>query len=211
MSRHPWQDMVHEFHVVTGRPVGDYSKPTNLGGALLDLRIRLVEEERAETMKAHDNRNLVKAVDGLCDLAYVTLGGFTAAGQVCRHRFGLLLSTANLKGWNGFTRTLSREIHLLSDITRGAVDWMKQCYDQGAGFIRWDLLDAIMVQLAHTCCATGLDIRPLFDEVHANNLTKKGGPIINGKICKPAGYVEVDLKPLLRAQGVGEEWLNAAA
>lgn len=203
-----WQDMVHEFHIVCERPVGNYAKPKDLSGELLELRIGMLLEEHQETMDAHTICALVSTVDGLCDLAYIVLGGFCAAGKVCRNRFALLLNTTRFRGWTGFTSTLNREVRLLSEMTRGAAAFMQQCLDQRVPFKRWDLLDAVMVQLAHTCSATGLDIRPLFAEVHANNLTKKGGPVVNGKLMKPPGYKPVDLRPLLRAQGVGEEWLS---
>jgi predicted HAD superfamily Cof-like phosphohydrolase len=48
----------------------------------------------------------------------------------------------------------------------------------------------------------GINGKPIADEVHANNMTKKSGPIgPNGKIQKPPGWKPPDIEGALRAQG----------
>ncbi len=48
----------------------------------------------------------------------------------------------------------------------------------------------------------GIDIRPVFREIHASNLRKEGGATRgDGKILKPAGWVGPDIAGELRKQG----------
>lgn len=47
----------------------------------------------------------------------------------------------------------------------------------------------------------GIDLQPLFDEVHRTNMAKEGGAMrSDGKILKPTGWVKPDLATLLDAQ-----------
>lgn len=63
------QLMVQQFHAYLGFTVG--WTPAIRDG---ELRVRLLEEECAETVEAIEAGDLVKAIDGLCDLIYVALG-----------------------------------------------------------------------------------------------------------------------------------------
>jgi len=49
--------------------------------------------------------------------------------------------------------------------------------------------------------AMGIDPRPLFDAVHAANMAKVGGPVVNGKTMKPEGWQPPDIKGELKKQG----------
>lgn len=50
--------------------------------------------------------------------------------------------------------------------------------------------------------AWGIDIRPVFTEVHATNMAKAGGPVReDGKVLKPAGWRPPDVAGILRRQG----------
>lgn len=49
--------------------------------------------------------------------------------------------------------------------------------------------------------AMGIDMWPLWREVHAKNMAKKGGPVVDGKQMKPAGWTPPDIDALLRKQG----------
>lgn len=56
----------------------------------------------------------------------------------------------------------------------------------------------VLIGLAH---AYGIEIEPIWRAVHASNMRKLGGPIVNGKVMKPAGWQPPDVIRLLRAQG----------
>jgi len=48
-----------------------------------------------------------------------------------------------------------------------------------------------------TAIVCGIDIEPVFDEVHRSNMSKKGGRLIKGKWVKPSTYSPPDLRPIL--------------
>ena len=60
-----------------------------------------------------------------------------------------------------------------------------------------ELCDLLYVVIG-TAVSLGLDVEPLFDAVHENNLSKSGHQI-DGKVTKQ-GAPEVDLAPLIREQ-----------
>jgi predicted HAD superfamily Cof-like phosphohydrolase len=64
-------------------------------------------------------------------------------------------------------------------------------------------VDSIVVILG-MCVSYGIDIRPLWDEVHKTNMAKAGGPIReDGKRLKPEGWQQPKIKELLNEQGAG--------
>jgi predicted HAD superfamily Cof-like phosphohydrolase len=63
------------------------------------------------------------------------------------------------------------------------------------------IADAIVVLLG-TAVMYGIDIRPVWDEVHATNMAKKGGPMrADGKRLKPGGWEPPKILEILRNQG----------
>lgn len=48
---------------------------------------------------------------------------------------------------------------------------------------------------------SGINGLPISEEVHKSNMSKLGGPIVNGKIQKPEGWSPPDIKGELRKQG----------
>lgn len=50
--------------------------------------------------------------------------------------------------------------------------------------------------------AAGIDLKPIFDRVHASNMAKLGGPVReDGKRLKPPGWQPPDVKGALEEQG----------
>lgn len=63
------------------------------------------------------------------------------------------------------------------------------------------MADAIYVILG-TAVAFGIDLEPIWEEVHRTNMLKEaGGKRADGKILKPAGWKPPDVVGLLRNQG----------
>ena len=69
-----------------------------------------------------------------------------------------------------------------------------------------DLADGIgdsIVVLIGTAISYGIDIRPVWDEIHRTNMAKVGGPRrSDGKILKPEGWKPPDIESILIAQGL---------
>ena len=52
-----------------------------------------------------------------------------------------------------------------------------------------------------TSLAFGVNPQPIWEAVHAANMTNAGSPIVNGKITKPEGFKPPDVAALLKEQG----------
>ena len=62
------------------------------------------------------------------------------------------------------------------------------------------IADSIVVLLGTAVCY-GIDMRPIWNEVHKTNMAKKGGIIReDGKLLKPPGWIPPDIKRLLDLQ-----------
>jgi hypothetical protein len=62
------------------------------------------------------------------------------------------------------------------------------------------LVDKIYVEIG-TAVAMGVDLRPVWDAVHAATLAKSGGPRrADGKFLKPEGWLHPDIKGILTKQ-----------
>jgi len=71
------------------------------------------------------------------------------------------------------------------------------------------IADSIVVLLG-TAISYGIDIRPIWDEVHRANMAKVGGPKRkDGKQLKPDGWTPPQIGKLLKLQGeCCEIWVN---
>lgn len=64
------------------------------------------------------------------------------------------------------------------------------------------IADAIYVLLG-TAIEAGVDMDPVFDEVHRSNMAKAGGPRrADGKVLKPAGWTPPDIAGVLARQAI---------
>ena len=62
------------------------------------------------------------------------------------------------------------------------------------------IADSIVVLLG-TAVTYGIDIRPIWDEVHKTNMAKKDGPMrSDGKRLKPEGWKPPDIKSIINKQ-----------
>jgi predicted HAD superfamily Cof-like phosphohydrolase len=62
------------------------------------------------------------------------------------------------------------------------------------------LIDELYVTIG-TLLAMGIDLWPLWREVQRANMAKVGGPVVDGKVRKPANWNPPDIEGLLRKQG----------
>lgn len=64
-----------------------------------------------------------------------------------------------------------------------------------------DALADLLYVVYGAAIAFGIDIRPVFDEVHRSNMAKVGGPTrADGKILKPEGWKPPDVKGIIEGQ-----------
>jgi predicted HAD superfamily Cof-like phosphohydrolase len=163
------------------------------------LRISLVQEEMTETINAMKRRDMIEVADGLADVLVVTLGTHNAYGLDSAHDYhGKMPSHAPrfpdaekmdimIEGFkahcNDFPMYLrSREIH----------EVQAAC-------------DEIVELVLDTSLFFGIDILPVFMEVHWSNKTKfgkDGRPIKNemGKVKKGPDYQKPDIDRVLKLQ-----------
>lgn len=65
-----------------------------------------------------------------------------------------------------------------------------------------DAIADLLYVVYGTAVSCGIDIRPVFEEVHRSNMTKVGGhKADNGKWIKPDTYSPADIKSVLTEQG----------
>ena len=195
-----WQTDVRAFHKLLDLPTGNYTgESVGLGGELLTTRIKLIAEEVQETLDAWAACDLVEVVDGIIDVGYVVLGSFDCVGVACNPRFEELTATSAYRGWKGFPEDGLRP---LAFCAAQALAMMRQHEAQGSEFKRWDLLEAVMKDIARTFQGIGIDPRPSWVAVHTSNCLKFGGPVIDGKLRKPVGWLPPNLVRVLESQGV---------
>jgi predicted HAD superfamily Cof-like phosphohydrolase len=64
-----------------------------------------------------------------------------------------------------------------------------------------DGITDLIVVLLGTAISYGIDIRPIWNEIHKTNMAKIGGPIRDdGKILKPTGWKAPEIDRLLKEQ-----------
>jgi NTP pyrophosphatase (non-canonical NTP hydrolase) len=62
------------------------------------------------------------------------------------------------------------------------------------------ICDSIVVLLG-TAVTYGIDIRPIWDEIHKTNMAKKGGKLrADGKLLKPEGWKPPEVERLIKEQ-----------
>jgi len=89
-------------------------------------------------------------------------------------------------------------IRLIKEEVRETIDALK---DGDLTEIADGIADSIVVLLG-TAISYGIDIRPIWDEVHRTNMAKiGGGKDTGGKSIKPEGWQPPDITRLLREQG----------
>jgi len=96
---------------------------------------------------------------------------------------------------NRKNRTLRHEL-----ITEEVDELLLALYNDDLVKIADGIADSIFVLLG-TAVTYGIDIRPVWEEVHRTNMAKKTGPIReDGKRLKPEGWTPPDIKRIIDEQ-----------
>ena len=93
------------------------------------------------------------------------------------------------------------------------VNLMQEEFDELRAALAQRDVEAVAKELADllyvvygTAVSCGIDMAPVFREVHRSNMSKVGGhKRVDGKWIKPPGYAPARLQPLLAAQGTLEQ------
>jgi predicted HAD superfamily Cof-like phosphohydrolase len=157
---------------------------------MIDLRVKLIDEEVNETVVAMKAENAVAVIDGLCDVLYVTYG----AADVYDFELDTLL--AEERPANARSNLQTMEGPDWRDIHDNIVDFLEQTERTLEAIKKYDKKDMqrCLQYLARGCwhCATQslrIDMRPFFREVHRTNMWKLKGPKReDGKQLKPEGW-----------------------
>lgn len=116
-------------------------------------------------------------------------------------------------------QSMVRDFHRKFNLTEGDDPYIREpglrmdLIDEEAGEIDRALMDNDiekaadgLADLIYVCLgaavAWGIDLDPIFAEVHRTNMAKEGGPKRgDGKLLKPPGWQPPDIARLLREQG----------
>jgi predicted HAD superfamily Cof-like phosphohydrolase len=190
-----YQELVRDFTVAVGNPVGDYGNP-RLSRPL--FRAELIHEEAEETCSALAMGDMVSVIDGLCDLAYVAYGAGVEFGvNVLDPEHFVVAPRITLSYATLYSRLITTKVAAVC----------KQIFDasiyQG---VSWTSPGGYLSDLSATCffaaAQMGVDLDPFFREVHRSNLTKAGGPRrADGKIMKGADFEPARIRAMLLERG----------
>lgn len=133
------------FHRAMNQPVGE--TPAIRAA---DLRIRLIDEEVNETIRAIERGDLVEAIDGICDALYVLIGTAVAFGVDLEpfwnevHRTNMLKATGPVRadgkrmkpeGWKPPDIAGLLVNHRMLEVKRDAVDRAQELMTVPAGML----------------------------------------------------------------------------
>ncbi len=166
-----FQKMVHDFHLGIGQ---EYNQ---------ELRIKLIQEEAEEFIDAVTDRDVIEAIDALCDILYVVYGTADVldialdTSEAPKTKLGSKIDWA----------LISSELRDFTSCVGGVVTEIRA--DHKALAVKNSL-----EELANGCwkagaAALGVDLRPFLMEVHRTNMHKLTGPKReDGKQLKPPGW-----------------------
>lgn len=203
-------EMVREFHLKFGCPVGD---PDNPRIDQHELRVSLVCEELDELEEAMRTGDVPGTADALADLLYVVLGTVVVFQ-------GRWFDGANVfpDGMiDPFLIPPKRSLKVEIRNPSGILTKLGSEVDAFVGAVMDDNVCLACLHLQHLAVRVtresrilGIDLGPVFEEVHRANMAKVGGPTrADGKILKPEGWTPPDVAGVLRRQGWSGETIRS--
>lgn len=161
------------------------------------LRHTLVTEELGETISAMKARNLAEIADGFADVLVVTFGTHNAYGVEARNAYNGRLPSSAPHIPSNIDEVIAR-FELLRD---GFADRISTQNTTTIKFACDDIAEAV----CDAALEFGIDIQPVFMEVHWSNKTKfdeNGMPIkrADGKVIKGPFYKKADVAGVLELQ-----------
>jgi predicted HAD superfamily Cof-like phosphohydrolase len=182
-----FQNMVRDFHVGIGGQKQD-----------VDLRISLIEEEANEFIDAVDEKDIIDAIDALCDLLYVTYGTADVFGISLDGSSDAAMSVVPVENWGAIWDGMSKELRSFTISIEDVVKALRMFQK----FDAKEQLKSRLYEIVRGCwaCASqafGVDLRPFFREVHRTNMHKLTGPKReDGKQLKPPGWKPPRIKTM---------------
>lgn len=175
MSEGIFQGMVRNFHAGIGQK------------ADADLRISLIQEEGNEFIDAVGERDIIAAIDALCDLLYVVYG----TADVYKVHLDTLVAEATPVAKEVDWARIGSELPDFVRVKDKALEAIKTFETMS---YRKALLTRELENLANMAwhfgaLGLGVDLAPFFKEVHRTNMHKLEGPKReDGKQLKPPGW-----------------------
>ncbi|MGX1809740.1 pyrophosphohydrolase domain-containing protein [Nocardia sp. NPDC055321] len=168
------------------------------------LALRLIEEEVAELHYALVARDMVETADGIVDVIYVTVGLGLRIGciPIKLRRVGLLRDFRGPATWDAYD-------DIMGDRMPVDLEVFRECLADAAHERHLALTEAYIATLVSAClalaAALNLPLKTLWNEVHANNMSKLvDGRVLRdagGKVPKPEGRAPPDIRSVLERHG----------
>jgi predicted HAD superfamily Cof-like phosphohydrolase len=182
-----WYEKVKEFHKEFGIPYSDsFVKPDP---KIILEKIRLIEEEIMEYSVAVTTDDLIEQADALADLIYVILNYNVVFGfKPNRGNVPMTNNPTPMSYGAGaiYIETFHRHVGAL-------IQFAVEGDERGLVY----QTTSFIVSVCNAAYSTGLDLVPIFNEVHRSNMTKIGGTFVDGKYIKPPTFEPPDLKRVI--------------
>jgi NTP pyrophosphatase (non-canonical NTP hydrolase) len=182
-----FQNMVRDFHVGIGGQKQD-----------VELRVSLIEEEANEFVDAVDEKDVIEAIDALCDLLYVTYGTADVFDISLDGSADAAMPVAVVENWDAIWDGMSKELRSFTVSIEDAVKTLRVFQQFNAkGQLKSRLYEIVRGCWRCASQAFGVDLRPFFREVHRTNMHKLTGPKReDGKQLKPPGWKPPRIKTM---------------
>lgn len=179
----------------------------------IKLRVKLIQEEAEEFIKAIKSENTIETIDALCDLAYVTYGAADVLNlQLDTKELSDIAVSSKSLDWAVLHSNLllSDFNEMINDVVIGLcgtgtlktafpeMPELADFYDlRNISYLQLSLTDLIIGTWDYAAHGLAINLGPFFREVHRTNMHKLKGPKReDGKQLKPEGWKPPRIKAL---------------